>query len=439
MRSLIKNFVGEFLNEIKNKNVRIISHYDTDGISSAAILIKTLKRLDKKFSVRIIKGIDENIIKEELENHKKEVLLFSDLGSSNLDYFSRIESKIFIIDHHEIDANKLNKNVVIINPHLKNSENLCSSALCYLFSKEISNKNRDLSKIALLGVIGDRHEQNLSKEYYEIIKDCDEIETKKSLLIFSATRPLRRALEYSTSFFIPGITGSSEGVNQLLKDIGISPEKSLYELNEIETSKLITRIMLSRGKNFKEEEILGNIFITKFFNRKEDLREISVLVNACSRLGHSDIALSFCLELNGFYERAQEIYIKYRKELIDSLKAVEEIERIIGNGFIILNGRERIKDALIGTVCSILSSSNIYDNGTILVGMAYNQDKIKVSARIVGRSDKNLKQILEKASINLKAEVGGHKEAAGCLIKKEDEKLFIEEIKKNLEIEVIKV
>lgn len=439
MREQIRDFVDKFLKETKDKKIRIISHYDTDGISSATLLIKTFKRLNKKFSIRIVKGVDEKIMEEELRRAEREVLFFSDLGSSNLGYFSNLNSNVFIIDHHEIDEKKINKNIIIINPHLKKAENLCSAALCYLFSKEISNKNKDLSKLAILGMIGDRHETNISKNYYEIIKDCEEIEIKKSLLIFSATRPLKRALEYSTSFYIPGITGSPEGVTELLKETGIPHEKSLHELTESETSKIITGIMLRGKKHLEEENIIGNIFITKFFNKKEDMREISVLVNACSRLGFSDIAISFCMELSGFYERAQEIYIKYRRELINSLKIINEIEKINGGGFIIFNGKEKIKDVIIGTVCSILSSSNLYEDGTILIGMAYNQDKIKVSARIVGKSNKNLKQILEKSVIDIKAEVGGHKEAAGCLIKKEDEKKFIEEIKKNLEIEVIKI
>ena len=38
-----------------NKKIHLISHYDTDGISSAAILSKTLRRLQKQFSLKIIK------------------------------------------------------------------------------------------------------------------------------------------------------------------------------------------------------------------------------------------------------------------------------------------------------------------------------------------------------------------------------------------------
>ncbi|MDX9799326.1 MAG: DHH family phosphoesterase [Bacteroidales bacterium] len=439
MLKKIGDFAKEFLKLTEEKPIRLISHYDTDGITSAAIISKTLKRLNRRFSVRIIKGIEEEIMNEELKRSSREILFFTDLASNSLDKFQEIENPLFIIDHHETNRENSNKNLRIINPHLIQGQEICSAGLCYYFSKAISEKNKDLAKLAIIGMIGDRHEKEISKEYQQIVEDAEELEVKKSLLIFSATRPLRRSLEYSTSMYIPGVTGSSEGALELLRENGISPEKTLCELNEQESSKLITSIMIKRTTQKNPEEILGNIYILKFFNRKEDGREISVLINACSRLGHSDLALSFCLETKGYYERAQDIYIKYRKEILNGLKTAETIEKIQGTGFVILNAREQIKDAIIGTVCSMLSSSNIYDQGTVLIGMAYNQDKIKVSARITGETNKNLKEVLEKTVMSIEAEVGGHQRAAGCLIKKEDEEKFIEELKKNLEVEVIRI
>ena len=117
-----------------------------------------------------------------------------------------------------------------------------------------------------------------------------------------------------------------------------------------------------------------------------------------------------------------------------------------GKGFVILNAKDQIKDAIVGTICSMLSSSPTYTEGTILIGMAYNKDKIKVSARIVGREGRNLKEVLEKTLVTFKnkhpksiAEVGGHHFAAGCLIEKEKESSFIETLKKELEIEIVKI
>ena len=441
MLNSINELTKEFLKQSKNKPVRVISHFDTDGITSAAIISKTLKRLDKKFSIHIVKSLDKNIIERELKKHEREVLLFTDLASGSLDYFQDLKQPIFILDHHEIDKEKLEKikeKINIINPHLFNEEELCSSGICYLFSKAISKDNIDLSKLAIIGMIGDRHEDKITKINQQIITDSKDLEIKKGLLIFSATRPLKRSLEYSTSTYIPGVTGSSQGVTELLRNVNIPPTKTLYELTDEEMSKLVTAVMVKRANYRGKEEIIGNIYILKFFNKKEDARELSVLINACSRLGHADVALSFCLENEQARVKAQDIYVEYKQELISALKYVETAPKIKGKGFVIINGKDEIKDSIIGTITSILSSSLSYEQGTVLIGMAHNKDQIKVSARIVGEG-RNLKDVLEKTLLSFEAEFGGHQKAAGCLIRKQDEQKFIEILTKNLEIEVMKV
>ena len=157
----VDTFTKAFLEHAKNKPIRLISHFDTDGITSAAIIIKTLQRLDKKLTVRIVKGLDENILMEELKRQPQEILLFTDLASGSLEYFTNLSEPIYIIDHHEIHADGLNENINIINPHLTedpDGNTATGAGLCYLFSKTISEDNKDLAKLAIIGLIGDRHE-----------------------------------------------------------------------------------------------------------------------------------------------------------------------------------------------------------------------------------------------------------------------------------------
>ena len=445
----VEQFAKEFLEFSKDKPIRIISHHDTDGITSAAILAKTFKRLDKKFSIKIVKGLEEGIIKEELKRQPSEVILFSDLASGSLDYFQNLTDPIFILDHHEIDKSKLNDKIKIINPHLTESpeDNEATGAgICYFFSKAISQDNQDLASLAIIGMIGDRHESNLSKINQQIVEDAHDLKIKKGLVIYPATRPLRRALEWSTSPYIPGVTGNGPGAMEILRETGINFDKSLLDLSEEEMSKLITAVMIRRAKHDKATDILGNLYILKFFNTKEDVREISTLINACSRLGYGDIAISYCLGNEKAKTQALDIYTEYKQELVSGLRIAEKMEKIKGKGFVILNAKDQIKDAIVGTICSMLSSSPSYTEGTILIGMAYNEDKIKVSARIVGQEGRNLKEVLEKTVIKFKtenpesiAEVGGHHFAAGCLVEKSKEESFIETLKKELEIEIVKV
>lgn len=444
MINAIEKLSQEFLELTKDKPVRIISHHDTDGITAAAIMAKALKRLDKKFSVRIVKNLEEDTVRKELERNEREILIFTDLASGSLDYFRMLKSPIFILDHHQIEKDKLNSQIKIINPHLFAEEEVSGAGLAYLFAKSLSKDNLDLSRLAIIGMIGDRLEGNISKIYQQILNDSSELTIKKSLLIYPATRPIKRTLEYCTSIYIPGVTGSSLGVMEILRETGISPDKSLFELTDEETSKLLTGILIRRANLKTKEEIIGNLYLLKFFNRKEDVRELSVMINACSRMGQSDVALAFCLENIKAKEKAEEIYTAYKQQLISGLSLVEKMDKIKGNGFVIMNAKNNIKDTIIGTVTSILSSSLNYDEGTVLIGMAYSEDKIKVSARMVGKHGRNLKDMLERAVIqfkiqNIPVEIGGHQNAAGCLICKEKEEEFIESLKRNLEIEVMRV
>jgi single-stranded DNA-specific DHH superfamily exonuclease len=442
MLKLISSFSEEFLKLSPEKEIRIISNSENEGITSTAILIRTFKRLDRKFSSKIIKKQDNNALDEALKLGSEKIIFLINLKISNLEILNQINKTIFIIDNNQIKMKNINEKVKIINPYLTKNieENLCSvSSICYLFSKKISKENSDLSKIALIGIVNN---QKISKIDKKIMDDTEELTIKKGLVLYPATRPLKRVLEYSISPYIPGVTGSGQGASELLRETRISENKSLTELDEEEMSRLVDGILI-KGIN-KEKINLGEIYTLKFFNVKEDLKEISVLINACTKLGHSDTAIAYCLENEKAKVKAIDICTRYRQDLVSGIKVAEEIEKISGKGFVILNAKDRIKEAIVGTVCSILSSAPKYEEGTILIGMAYNKDKIKVSARMAGKKGRDIKEVLERTMSSYKTSeneilVGGHSLEAGCLVEKSEENKFIEALKKNLEIEIVKI
>ena len=214
--------------------------------------------------------------------------------------------------------------------------------------------------------------------------------------------------------------------------------KSLMELNEKEMEKLVTAIMLRNPKT-KNKEIIGYIFLVKFFNKLEDARQLSAMINACSRLGESSIAIRFCMELPQARKEAETIHVKYKQHLISGLEFVSKAEKVQGKGFLIINAKSQIKDTIIGTIASILSNSSMYEEGTIITTMAYYRDKIKVSSRNVGRNGRNVREILSNVIKEVGGEVGGHEFAAGCMIAQDKERQFIDTLKKNLEIELVKI
>ncbi len=432
----IKVVSKKFLEDSKDKEIFLISHFDTDGIASAAIMIQTLKKLDKGFSVKIVKRLEEEII---YDLPKNKLILFLDLASGSLDYIKKAGLKnVFIIDHHEI-IQKIPKSVTILNPMLSSKEKISSAGLVYLFCKEINSENKSLAKLAVLGMIGDIMEESIEK--LGEIEEGD-IKKKKGILIYPSTRPINRALEYCSQPYIPGVTGNFEGVLELLREVGIEPSngqyKNLIELNDEETKKLVTAIMLRNPKT-KNKDLIGNIFLLKFFNKLEDARELSAMINACSRLGESGTALRFCMEVSNARKEAEAIHIRYKQHLFSGLKFVSKIEKIQGKGFVIINAEDNIKDTIIGTIASILSKSPLYEEGTIITTMAYYEDKIKVSVRNVGRNGRNVRELLDLVIKETGGEIGGHEFAAGCMIARDKEKSFINLLKKNLEIELVKI
>ena len=76
-------------------------------------MISALNRRDKKFVLRIVKQLNENVLKElSLEKHK--TILFTDLGSGYTNLINKFlnDKKIFIFDHHLPDEVKDYKNIV---------------------------------------------------------------------------------------------------------------------------------------------------------------------------------------------------------------------------------------------------------------------------------------------------------------------------------------
>jgi RecJ-like exonuclease len=438
LEEIIEKEGNIFLEKINGKEVYLISHFDTDGITSATIALKSLKRLDSRFSLKIFPRLEKEDI---LKFPRDKILLMMDLGSNFLEELTKLDNEIFIIDHHEIPKIIKKENLHIINPHLSKNEEISSSGLVYLFFKNLIKEYKDLAKLAILGMIGDSMEKSIDKLNHSIIQD-GEIKRRRGLLIYPSTRPINIVLEYSSNFFIPGVTGNSQGVLELLRESGIKPVngkyKSIVDLTDEEMSKIITSIML-RNPKFKNKEILGDIFLIKFYNRLEDAREISAMINACSRLDEVDVAIQFCMEISNIKKKAELTHAKYKQYLISALNYVYTTEKIEGDKFIIINAKEKIKETIIGTVASILSNSIVYEEGTIIVTMANYQDKIKISSRCVGENKKNLREFLSEVINKIGGEVGGHESAAGGIIKKDKEEEFINLLKKNLEIETIKI
>lgn len=438
----MKQELVKLANEIKKTNsvIRLISHLDTDGITSAAIISKTLSRENKKFCLSIVKQLSE----EELELLKKEqydFFIFTDLGSGQLDNIIKFLSKkrVIILDHHEYDKTiVIPKNITLINPHkydIDGSKDLSGAGVCFYFAQALNEKNNDLAYLGVLGAIGDI-QTDFSEWHNEILDIAikqGKLKKEKSIKWFGIeSRPIVRNLVYG-DIEIPGINNDSDAV-MFLESIGIDAKKqdewrSFSDLNSDEKAKLISAIIMKRKNLENPEDIFATRYITNKSGQFKDLKEFSTLLNACGRLNNASYGIGVCLDDENSKIKALQTVDDYKKEIGNSMRWYNDNEKseniIKTDKYLIINAKNEIRPTIIGTLASMISNDREIKNKTIIMSLAHDGNNVKISTRIKGEYDIDLRDVIKEILKQVEGEGGGHKNAAGAIISKDQEQDFI--------------
>jgi single-stranded DNA-specific DHH superfamily exonuclease len=159
---------AEFLKEIDNKKTLIIFDTDGDGIGSAAILAKVLKRLFGKIPEAMpanhgMSFIDVKMIKR-IKRKKFDVIIIVDCAvDEKPEYVTELakKSRILIIDHHQIHRNLNNPRILHVNPNLWKTKlvsyKYCTSKIVYDICSKLANIE-DLDWLAGIGIVNDKSE-----------------------------------------------------------------------------------------------------------------------------------------------------------------------------------------------------------------------------------------------------------------------------------------
>lgn len=429
--------------------VKIVSNHDCDGIASASILVTAFHRAGIKFSLSIVRQLNQEVL-EGLKLEPYETVIFADLGSGYLNNIEKFLAgkNIFVLDHHKPEDYSPSF-AVHVNPHLFNldgTKDISAAGVCYLFVKALNEDNKDLAHLAVIGAIGDNQEKNgFFGVNSLIVKDATEygkLEIKESLRMFGMqTKPLHKVLEYSTNPYIPNVTGNERGAVKFLEDLNIRVKdgnkfRKLNDLSEEELKKLITAIILKRmGSEESPGDVFGQIYLIKGENDESptrDAREFSTLLNCCGRLGKPSLGIAACLGDKKMKEVAVGLLNQYRREIISALewfynnRGSEKIKE--GRGYVLINAEDAVRDTLIGTLTSTVAKSNIYPEGTIIVSLAHTLgEETKISTRIAGFRESNfdLREMIKKVVKVTGGEGGGHRLAAGATIPQEKEEEFL--------------
>jgi len=439
----------EWIAETRDQ-IRVFSHYDADGITSAAIMARTLERLGKDFHLSIVKQLSDKIL-ESVAGEKRKLVIFLDMGSGQIELIKKHlhASHVIICDHHQAGGDA-DERIVHINPTEKGMEDAISgSGVTYIFSKTLDAKNSDLAHIAVIGAIGDSQIDAIGRDWglsgmnREILNDAEAhgmIKVSKGLHLWGRyTRPLHKALAYSIDPFIPGITNSESASLQFLHDLGIPAKKgeewrTIADLTPEEQRSLADGIIRERimANHENPDFIFGDIYeLPANEGEFRDANEFATLLNACGKMGRANLGIALCFNVKKAYEKARATFEDYRREIgrgvswVNSNTKNADLVRIM-NGIYVL-ADSNISEHIISNVISVINHSGIFPEKP-LFGIVDAEDGIKISARASDSLLVNgikLNEIMSEVTGKLGGDGGGHVGAAAGVIPKERQEEFI--------------
>lgn len=439
--------------------IHVISHLDADGLAAAGIVGKALFRLGAKFRVRIQQWVDKKIVSE-ITTDKPDLTVLADLGSGYLGVLNEHLSdfRIIILDHHQ-PVGEAGENILQVNPHLRGidgSKDISGAGVAYFTSIALDRANKDFAEIAVVGALGDlqdKYEQRalggLNKIIVEDAIANERLKVSKDLMFFGReTRPIHKALAYTTNPFLPGITGEEDKSFALLASLNIKPKdgerwRALRDLADHEKQRLCSALsdhLVSKGYPGDVLNLVGSVYTLiqeEPWTPLRDAREFSVLLNGTGRMEKAGIGVAICMGDRGSaLEQAEAVLIDYRRTITKYLSwlmeepgRVEELESIY-----VVRGEGFINEKVIGTLSSILSTSLPKPEKPIIAyATVTDEDIVKVSARtldMLTSKGLDLGDVMRVASEKFDGKGGGHDIAAGAQVPVKDVDDFIKFVDK---------
>ncbi|MBU0846782.1 DHH family phosphoesterase, partial [Patescibacteria group bacterium] len=205
--------------------VRVISHIDADGLTSAAILCTALERAGVDYSVDFVRQLTEPILTQ-IANVNPQMVIFTDLGSGMCDKIGNSGIRAIISDHH-VPSGEI---ALHLNPRLygiNGSYELSGSGTTFILAMAMGN-NVDLAGLAVVGAVGDlQHVKSMgltgvNQEIVQLGVANGSIICEKDLMFFGKqTRAIHKMLQYNSDPYIPGLSGDDDACIQFIKNAGV--------------------------------------------------------------------------------------------------------------------------------------------------------------------------------------------------------------------------
>ncbi|WP_456418785.1 single-stranded-DNA-specific exonuclease RecJ, partial [Methanocaldococcus infernus] len=363
----------KFILKNLDKKFLIVTHVDTDGLTSRVILQKLAERLNLDADYLFLTQLTPSTV-EEVPFNDYDIIIMADLGSSHLSLLKEVRKKIIILDHHQPENIKLS-NIIHVNPHLegRSSLDLCGASVSYLLARAFGN-NIDLAKYAILGAVGDVQNiwgrlEGLNRAILSDAILSGDLVVKSDLQLYGrCSRPLYISLRY-WSDVRTDLLNNDENIIRYIKyinkkhNLNIDPTSSLSEIDYNEKKILGNELIIKALRyvpkgwvRFLPKVVFGEVYELRDEEEKIliDLSEFSTCINACTRYGDYETALKVLMGDRGKYlKRIKENLREHRKNLREALKHVKNDVEIIEEKKFQYFVTDKIEKNIIGIVASL--------------------------------------------------------------------------------------
>jgi RecJ-like exonuclease len=361
------------------------------------------------------------------------------------------------LDHHPPDGKATSK-ITQVNPHefgIDGATKISAAGVAYLVARAVDEANKDLSALGIVGALGDMQDKNEARALAGlnqlVVNDAvssGSASVNSDLVIYGReTRPVFRALAYTTSPYLPNLSGREDNCLMLLSQAGIPFKegdrfRTVADLSQEEKQKLLNSIIsYLNSQNLPSNVVLDMVGTVYTLSREtpgsptRDAREYSALLNACGRTANPSIGVSIGLgDRQAALTEANEIVTTYRKTLANYMEWLTKSPDAIQKFKVIwaIRGETQIQESMTGAFSSIISSAgNLTPDHAIVVVTKAKDGGIKLSARAPSKllqRGMNLGAALNTTAKKYDGFGGGHNVAAGAHIKTDDPTPFLEEL-----------
>jgi single-stranded DNA-specific DHH superfamily exonuclease len=395
-------------------SMRVISHNDADGITSAGLICNALLRAGIPFQASLLKRLDESVI-----NGLTGPVVFCDMGSGKPELISRIKGDCFVLDHHRPVGTL---SCMHLNPHLYGIDGafeLSAAGTVYSVVRHMGD-NFDLAGLALVGAMGDR--QGMIGANRTILEDAvasGAVEVKAGLKI-SEDGPLEDVFQNSIEPLLD-FTGDPEKTRKFLDDLKIKGNVERLEKDEL--ARLCTALtlkLLIQG-SFAADSILGDVIRLRHEVVENSLQMVQLL-NACGNRDVPGLGLTLCLRDRSALGEARKLAQEYKSHILREMNLLREQNKVMTNIRYL-----KMENMEVGSIVSGLGIRYLYTDMP-LITLNHKDDMVKISARgtkpLISRG-LDLSVAMRKAAEAVGGAGGGHTIASGASIPPGAEERFL--------------